>query len=248
MTIKIAHLYYDVLNLYGENGNVRALKKAFEDQDVKVEIHFLTINDKIKFNDYDIIYMGMGTEDSQKLVINDIIKYKKDIKKAIENNKYFFITGNSYEIFGKYIIDFNKEKIKTLDIFDYYTKVCDIKDISKQSNFRIVGECSGNVEFIKEKIIGFQNRAGFIYDNNHPLIKIKHGTGNKPKDNYEGYNYKNFYATYFIGPLFIRNPYLTDYFVKKIIKEKDKDFKIKKVKRENEYKAYNTYLENFPNM
>lgn len=248
MTIKIAHLYYDLMNLYGENGNIRALQKAFEDQNVKTEIHFLTINDKIKFNDYDIIYIGMGSEDSQKLVIKDILKYKKDIKKAIENNKYFFITGNAYELFGKYIIDFNEEKIKTLDIFEYYTKVNDTTNFSRQSNFRIVGEISGTTTFLKDKIIGFQNRAGFIHDNEHPLLKVKYGTGNKPKDNNEGYNYKNFFATYLIGPLFIRNPHLTDYFVKKIIKEKDEKFKIKKIKRGNEYKAYKEYIKNFPNM
>lgn len=249
MTIKIAHLYYDLLNLYGENGNIRALEKFFKDQNVKVEIHFLTKDDKISFKKYDIYYMGMGTEENQKIVIEDILKYKKDIKEAVEDNKYFFITGNSYEIFGKYIIDFNNEKIDTLNIFDYYTKVINVKDISDQKNFRIVGEASGYVPFIKEKIIGFQNRAGFIYDNDKPLFKIKFGTGNNPEKNTEGYTYKNFYATYFTGPIFIRNPYLTYYFVKKIIKEKDKNFKFKKLnKNSTEVKAYNNYLENFPNM
>ena len=37
--IKIAHLYYHILNLYGENGNIRALKRYFERQDIKTEIH-----------------------------------------------------------------------------------------------------------------------------------------------------------------------------------------------------------------
>lgn len=248
MKIKIAHLYYDILNLYGENGNVRALKKRFEKAGVNVEIHFLTIKDKIDFNKYDIFYMGMGSEESQALVINDIMKYKKDIKNAIENNKFFFITGNAYEIFGKYIIDFKEEKINTLAIFDYYTKVIDIKNISDQGNFRIVGETSGYVDFIKEKVIGFQNRAGFIYENNSPLFKIKYGTGNNTQEKTEGFHYKNFYATYLIGPLFIRNPYLTDYFVKKIIKEKDKNKQVKINKKDTMYIAYENYINNFPNM
>lgn len=249
MTIKIAHLYYDLLNLYGENGNIRALETFFKKLGANVEVHFLTKDDKISFKKYDIYYMGMGTEENQRIVIEDILKYKKDIKKAIEDNKYFFITGNSCEIFGKYIIDFNNEKIETLNIFDYYTKVINIKNISDQKNFRIVGETSGYVPFIKEKVIGFQNRAGFIYDNDKPLFKIKFGTGNNPEEKTEGINYKNFYATYFIGPIFIRNPYLTLYFTKKIIKEKDKDFKINKVnKNTTEFKAYKNYIENFPNM
>ena len=87
MKIKIAHLYYDLLNLYGENGNVRALEKFFKNQGVETEIHFLTKDDKISFKKYDIYYMGMGTEENQKIVIEDIKKYKKDIKEAINNNK-----------------------------------------------------------------------------------------------------------------------------------------------------------------
>ena len=49
-TIKIAHLYYDLLNLYGESGNVMALKRFIERANIETEIHFLTIGDKIDIN------------------------------------------------------------------------------------------------------------------------------------------------------------------------------------------------------
>ena len=116
MTIKIAHLYYDVMNLYGENGNCRALKKFFEYQGVNTEIHFLTINDKINFNEYDCFYIGCGTENSQIIVLNDMLKRKNDIESAINSNKFFLLTGNSYELFGDYIIGSNKLK------YQYYYK------------------------------------------------------------------------------------------------------------------------------
>ena len=101
--IKIAHLYYDLMNLYGENGNIMALEKGFNDQDMYTETSNLTIGDKIDFNKYEIYYMGCGSEENQSLVIEDILKYKDKIKNAIENNKHFIFTGNSYEILGKYI-------------------------------------------------------------------------------------------------------------------------------------------------
>ena len=56
MEINILHLYYDLLNLYGENGNIKALKKHLEEQNVKVNIEFLTLNDKIDFKRYDFVY------------------------------------------------------------------------------------------------------------------------------------------------------------------------------------------------
>ena len=63
-TFKIAHLYYDLMNLYGENGNLRYFLKKLEEQDIKVELHFLTVGDKIDFEKYDFYYMGMGSEEN----------------------------------------------------------------------------------------------------------------------------------------------------------------------------------------
>lgn len=234
--IKIAHLYYDLMNLYGENGNIRALKRFTERQDIKCEIHFLTIGDKIDFNKYDAFYMGMGSEKSELLVLEDIIKYKTDIEEAIKKGKHFLITGNSLELFGKYIIDNEKNKHEALNIFPFYTV---------QEDFRIVGSVVYKSKIIKEKIIGFQNRCGTMYEIDKPLFKVVDGTGSTLESKKEGYTYKNFYGTYLLGPLFIRNPYLTNYIIKNIMKYKNKKYKFKMYNRTTEIKAYNTYLENF---
>lgn len=236
MKIKIAHLYYDILNLYGENGNVRALKKFIERQDVKCEVHFLTIGDKINFNDYDMFYMGMGTEKGMYLVLNDIMKYKDEIKEAIENGKFFLCTGNSLELFGQYILDKNYIFNDCLEIFEYH---------SRWKYFRITESVLATTKFIKYPIIGFQNRCGHTYYTETPLFKIKEGTGTSLNQDFEGFQYKNFYATYILGPLLIRNPYFTNYLVKKLISSKNKKYKFKLINNIDEVKAYNAYLENF---
>ena len=74
-TFKIAHLYYDLMNLYGENGNIRYLKNRLEEQDINVEVSFLSIEDEIDFNKYDMYYIGSGSEENQLLVLNDLLKY-----------------------------------------------------------------------------------------------------------------------------------------------------------------------------
>ena len=61
MEIKIAHLYYDLMNLYGENGNIKALKKQLEHQGISTKILFLTIDDTLNFDEYDVVYIGAGT-------------------------------------------------------------------------------------------------------------------------------------------------------------------------------------------
>ena len=234
--IKIAHLYYDLMNLYGENGNVRALKRFIERQDIKCDIHFLTIGDKINFEDYDLFYIGMGSENSEMLVLEDIKKYKKDIKNAIDKGKHFLITGNATELFGTHIVNNQKETLKALDIFPYYTV---------HENIRIVGSVIAKTRLIKEKIIGFQNRFGVIYGIDKPLFRVIEGTGAILNNSKEGYLYKNFYATYLIGPIYIRNPYLTNYIVKSNMKQKNKKYKLKMLNRTTEIKAYKEYLSNF---
>lgn len=233
MKIKIAHLYYDLMNLYGENGNILALKKHLESSGIKVEVHFLTIDDVIDFKGFDIYYLGCGSNENQNIVINDILKYKNAIKVAIENNKCFIATGNAIEIFGKYIEDLKKNKKECLGIFDYYINKID---------FRIVGEQIFKTSLIDKLIIGFQNRDTVIKKPYNELFEVIDGTGYEPNNFKEGFVYKKFYGTYLFGPLLIRNPYLTDYILKDLLKEKKIEYKNKT--NTFEYKAYDEYISN----
>lgn len=231
--IKIAHLYYDLMNLYGENGNIMALEKGFNDQDMFTEVTYLTVNDKIDFNKYDIYYMGCGSEENQKIVIDDILKYKDKIKNAIENEKHFIFTGNSYELLGKYILKTNGNKIDTLDIFDFYTK-----EVDK----RIIGEEILECGLIKEPIIAFQNRQCVLNNKEHHLFNIIEGYADNYKSHNEGIHYKNLYATYNLGPILIRNPIFKDYIIKEILEKKD--ILYKSISTPDE-KAYNEFVKNF---
>lgn len=228
MVIYIAHLYYDLMNLYGEIGNVKVLVNTLEKQGIKVVIDKLSINDRIDFNKYDFIYIGCGTEDNQLLVLKDIIKYKNKIKEYIESNKFILSTGNSYELFGKSIYD-GKNKHSALGIFDYN---------SKKINNRIVGDIIANCSFISNKVIGFQNQGSNVFENNNPMFEVLSGN---EKSN-EGYNYKNFYGTYMLGPILARNPKFNEYIVSKLISNKCSDFKLKKINNKLDQEAYELYF------
>ena len=67
MTVYIAHLYYDLMNLYGENGNIKSIKYLLESQKIKVIIDNISLNDNIDFNKYDLIVIGCGTYNNLKL-------------------------------------------------------------------------------------------------------------------------------------------------------------------------------------
>lgn len=221
MTVYIAHLYYDLMNLYGENGNIKSIKYLLESQKIKVIIDNISLNDNIDFNKYDLIVIGCGTYNNLKLSLSHLKKYKKDINEYIESNKFILATGNSIELFGQKIND-----IEALKIFNYN---------SKKLDKRIVGDCITTTNLIKTKIIGFQNRESYIDEITNNLFKDKD----------IGIKYKNFYGTYLLGPILIRNPEFAKYFVNELIKRKNKNYKIKKYDLSLEKKAYNEYFKTY---
>lgn len=221
-TIKIAHLYYDLMNYYGEQGNVLALKTAIEYAGFKVNIKTLSVDDEIDFEKYDIFYMGMGTKRNQEIVRKDILKYKDKIENVIDK-KMFIMTGNSYELFGKKIDD-----KKCLGIFNFESKTTD----------RIVGEQVFKSDIIKETIIGFQNRFSSNNIKDDYLFEVIKGTGNDLESKVEGIHKNNFFGTYLLGPILIRNPYFKDALLKYIGIDKVNTKLV-------DYKAYHEYLKNF---
>lgn len=236
MTITIGYLYYDLLNLYGENGNIKALKKQLEFQDVKVVIKFLTIDDDLDFNKYDFVYIGAGTENNQMIALKHLLKYKEDLKKYIENNKFLLCTGNSIELFGRHILDSNKKKHKTLDIFKYHTVIED---------FRMIDESVFKSDLFDELFVGFQNQYGAIKDIKESTFKVIKGVGSYPNSDSEGVHYKNFFGTYLIGPILVRNPHFLKHLTKELILSKDKDFRFKKFNLKLETIAHDKFLEKY---
>lgn len=219
MEITIGHLYYDLMNLYGEIGNIKVLTYHLKNQGIKVNIKNLSIDNDINFDELDLIYIGSGTNNNQLLVLNDILKYKEDIHKYYNDNKFFLITGNAIELFGEQIIDIDNNVHEGLKLFDYYTK---------ENKKRIVNEVYIPSLFTKENILGFNNHFGSIYKDN---IKL---------DNKFIFN-NNFYGTYTLG-LLPRNPSFTKYFIKQLIINKNKKFKIKDFNFKLDKKAYTDFI------
>ena len=174
--------------------------------------------------------MGASTENNQKLVIPHLKKYKKEIKEAIKNKKFFFITGNSIELFGRYILTLEQEKIEALNLFDYYVE---------QKEKRSIDECIMKCDFLDKPIIGFQNQCTVMYDNDKPLFDVIKGINNV---NNEGIKHNNFYGTYVLGPVLARNPELLKHLIREILLSKNNKFKFKDFDLEE---AYNCFVNNF---
>ncbi len=233
-TIKIAHLYYDLMNLYGEHGNIRALSHHFEEHKVKVIVHNLTVDDRISFPDYDLFYIGSGSQEAFQIVLEDLLKRKEEIHEALEQGKFFFATGNALNLFGTCYYRTNDTVEKTLGLLDFE---------SQEVDFRIVGEQVYKRKNLKQEMIGFQNRNTVLKNvQEKNLFEVQIGTGYAPNKKEEGIHKKNFYGTYLLGPVFIRNPYFTESIMKEVLKQKKIEYQpfIDKF----EIKAYHEYQKN----
>ena len=218
MKITILYLYYDLLNLYGESGNVKVLKKSLESLDIDVSLKFSTLDDEIDLTDVDLIYVGSGSEKNQLLALEHLKKYKEEMKEFILSGKFVLATGNAIEVFS-------------------YS--------AKTSDKRIVDEALYKTVLISSYILGFNNRNSFIVNNQHPFFQSIKGAGNNQNDVNEGYNEYHFYGTYLLGPLLARNPEFLRYFIKELIKFKDPNFTIKKIPLNLEENAYQEFLKNY---
>ena len=214
MKINILSLYTDILNLYGDTGNLKVIDYHLNKLNIDHSIDYLSIDDELDFDNYDLIVIAAGTEANRDLALNHLLKYKDKVKKAIEDNKFFLVTGNSLSLFGKSIDD--KE---ALNIFNYSTLKTD----------RIVEEVVLKNKFGKD-IYGIVNHQDKIENNEDKLFEN------------EGILYKNFYGTTVLGPILARNPEFLSYFLKRLINSKDKDYKID-LDLNLETLAYDEYIE-----
>lgn len=208
--MRIIHLFADLCNLYGDYGNVCALKRALENKGQNVEIEYQSIDDEIDVSGADFVFIGSATERNQKVALEYLQGYKDNIKTALDNGTVILATGNSFEIFGQSVTDCDGVKHEGLSFFPYETV---------EGKERIVTDSLCDTSLCGGDIIGFVNKASLTTGATSPLFDVKQGSGNSKDDNKEGVHYGSFYGTHLIGPVLIRNPQLCEYFADILIKK-----------------------------
>lgn len=212
--LNIYHLYPDLLNLYGDRGNVIALVQRCRWRNIPVAVHKKNIGENLDFQKADILFLGGGSDREQNLIAADMNRHKKALKDAIEEGLVMLAVCGGYQLLGRYYLTPDGTKIPGLSILDFYTKAGKERLIGN-----IVLEISiGDQKF---KVTGFENHGGRTYLGNiSPFGKVLSGYGNNGHDGLEGARYKNVFCTYLHGPLLPKNPALTDYLILTALKRR----------------------------
>ncbi|WP_151410523.1 type 1 glutamine amidotransferase [Anaerococcus sp. Marseille-P9784] len=206
--LKICHLYGNLLNTYGDVGNIMAFTHEAKKRGYEVETEIISLGDSFDEKKYDFVFFGGGQDYEQSIVQLDLKDKKNAIQRYIENSGLFLAICGGYQLLGKYYYDAYNNKIEGLNIFDHYTKN---QEEGKRftGNIRIRDSINGSI------YNGFENHGGITYlgENQQPFGIVVEGNGNNGIDKTEGFRYKNTIGTYLHGPLLARNNELCNEFL-----------------------------------
>lgn len=213
-TLKVAWLYPDLLELYGDRGNILALQYRAKELGVALEVDHFSIGESFSPKAYDLVFLGGGADRDQSIFYDDLVNRRDQIIDAIEDDVAFLLICGGYQLFGQYYIDAQGEKLDGLGIFQFYSKAGDTRNIGY-----LTIEC--NIDGKEMYLSGFENHGGQTYNVSTPLGTVLSGAGNNVDEDGEGFLYKKVIGTYLHGPLLSRNPELTDILLSWMAKRHD---------------------------
>jgi len=236
--ITICHLYPDLLNLYGDRGNIASMVKRLEWRDISVEVKEISVGMNFVPNDYDIVFIGGGQDFEQEILLPDLLGGKKKaIKEAIELNKTFLAICGGYQLLGSYYKTWEGHQMDFINAIDVYT-------IGQKE--RMIGNFMFSTPIDDEHYVvtGFENHSGRTYLGSgvKPFGKIIKGFGNNGEDGTAGARYKNVFCSYSHGPLLPKNPMVCDYILKTALDEKFGEYILSPLDNEIEDNARNQMI------
>lgn len=208
-SLNLGHMYPDLLNLYGDRGNIMAIMKRCMWRGIDIKLHEFGIKETVDFEQMDICFIGGGSDKEQIIVGKTLLSYKEQMRNFIESDGVVVAICGGYQLLGEYY----QSQLGQVDGLDI------LKIRTEKGSKRLIGNVAIDSPF--GKVVGFENHGGYTYiDGYEPFGKVLAGYGNNDQDKAEGILYKNVIGTYLHGPLLPKNPHITDQIILKALKRK----------------------------
>ena len=211
--ITVGYLYGDCMNIYGDTGDIIALKNRAERRGIGLKVKNISLGDKLNSRDVDLYFFGGGQDQAQILVARDLVSNGKGkiIIQDIERGVPLLSVCGGYQLLGEYYQPHKGSKIMGIGLFKVFTKA---------SFDRMIGNIVISSHF--GDLVGFENHSGKtqLQKGATPLGTVKKGFGNNGEDQTEGCIYKNAIGCYMHGSLLPKNPILCDWLIKKALEVK----------------------------
>ncbi|ANZ94380.1 MULTISPECIES: type 1 glutamine amidotransferase [Brochothrix] len=203
MSLTMCHLYANLLNTYGDNGNLLVLKHRANARGIAFDIETISLDQPFDGDKYDMVFIGGGQDYEQLLVAKDLQTKKAALTAYIENNKVMLAICGGYQMLGQYYMDADGNRIDGISVMPHYTV---------NGDERFIGDVILHNKTFDEKYVGFENHGGRTYlgEGQQPLAMVEKGRGNNGEDGTEGTIYKNTFGSYLHGALLANNADLAD--------------------------------------
>ena len=204
MKLRICHLYGNLMNTYGDNGNLLMLQHRAKKLGYEVETTLISLEEDFNAEDFDIVMFGGGQDFEQTVVARDLQNKKESLIQYIEDNGVVVAICGGFQLLGRYYVNASGERLNGISAIDVCT--------NGQFPSRLIGDIEIFNEEFGETYLGYENHIGRTYlgKNMKPLGKVVKGFGNNEEDHVEGCHYKNVFCSYFHGPILVRNQHLAD--------------------------------------
>ena len=203
-TLRLAHLYPDVMNIYGDRGNVIALRYRCEARGIGFELSEVNVGDPFDPAQFDLVLMGGGQDREQRHIADDLAERGPSLKAAIDDGLPALAVCGGFQMFGHRYVDHEGGIIPGIGVFDLETR----------HPGPLADRCIGDVVLAAEtgEVVGFENHGGRTYlaPGQPAFGTVKRGFGNNAEDGREGARYRNAFGTYLHGSLLPKNPALAD--------------------------------------
>ncbi|MCD8024106.1 MAG: hypothetical protein LUE64_01060 [Candidatus Gastranaerophilales bacterium] len=231
-SVSIVHLYPDLLNIYGDLGNIITLVNRAKWRGIEVEVKNIKALDRMPSDFADIYFIGGGQDGQQIAASKELLKNKNFLMDAANDNAVFLGICGGYQLLGAYYQPFDADRLSGIGLLDIYTVA---------GKKRFIGNVTGifpktetvppalNNEFRSfnmenKTVVGFENHSGLTYlkGETKPFLKVLKGNGNNGVDKTEGARLKNVFGTYLHGSILPKNPVFADYLLSLALKRKYK--------------------------
>ena len=206
MELNICHLYPDVLNLYGDGGNILCLQKRLAWRGIDVSVARLPIGSPTSLSGFDLVFIGGGQDFEQQVLLEDLHRGRsREICAAANDGVVFLTICGGYQMMGHYYETFDGKRCDFIGLLDLVTVGAKERMIGNYK-FRCTPEAGGSV------VVGFENHSGKtrLGPSLRPLGTVLAGRGNNGEDGTEGAHWKNVFGTYSHGPMLPKNPAFAD--------------------------------------
>ncbi len=237
MRLTIHHLYADMMNLYGDRGNVISIKKRCEWRGIDVEVIDVRLGESIRPTGCDIFLFGGGQDREQALLADDLSGSKgADLRSISEDGGIVLGVCGGYQLMGSHYETADGEKLPGVGVFDLHTEP------RKPDEPRLIGNVLIRIPLedgSSREVVGFENHGGRTrLDGAEPLGEVVSGFGNNGEDGTEGARKHSTYGTYLHGSLLPKNPWFTDRLIESAIRLSDDSFDIEPLEDEAENTAF----------